>query len=178
MAFLTESALYNSYQRSRVTMDSAPVYKSFSNSSRTTIFLSHSHLDKEYVQGFIKILSDNGLSVYVDWNDSSMPKVTNRDTAEGIKKKIKENQLFMILATTNALNSRWVPWEVGIADQAKTSSQIFIIPVRKDDGTFVGNEYLQLYNRLEYADDGKLAVFQPSMDRGQYFSDVIVKGGY
>jgi len=87
--------------------------------------------------------------VYVDWQDSDMPKATNRETAEKIKKQIAKNEFFLVLATNNALSSRWVPWEIGVADQVKANhDKMGIIPVVDDSGQFKGNEYLQLYKRI------------------------------
>jgi hypothetical protein len=114
-----------------------------------TIFLSHSHQDEVLVKGFITYLGILGIKIYVDWQDSDMPKATNRETAEKIKKQIVRNDFFLVLATKNALNSRWVPWEIGVADQIKTNhDKIGIIPVVDETGVFKGNEYLQLYKRI------------------------------
>jgi hypothetical protein len=47
------------------------------------------------------------------------------------------------------MNSHWVPWEIGVADQIKTLANIGIVPVTDKHGNFEGNEYLQLYRRIE-----------------------------
>jgi hypothetical protein len=63
--------------------------RTFSKSTATTsIFLSHSHHDKEVVeQG--KIFFENlGISIYVDWADETMPERTNGITAHKIKNQI------------------------------------------------------------------------------------------
>jgi hypothetical protein len=129
--------------------------------SRISIFLSHSHLDRVLVQSFIKDLDEVGVSVYVDWSDSTLPRITNRTTANTIKEAIKTNRLFVVLATANALRSRWVPWEIGVADQMHSGDDILIVPVADATGRFEGNEYLQLYNRVELV-NGLLRVIRPN----------------
>jgi ribulose bisphosphate carboxylase small subunit len=127
----------------------------------TSVFLSHSHQDKRIVKGLINYLAEQGIKVYVDWNDTSMPRVTSRETAEKIKCEIKENNLFWILATVNAMNSKWVPWEIGVADQSKKSDAISIIPVSDPAGKFHGSEYLQLYRSIESTTNGP-AITKPN----------------
>jgi len=147
--------------------ESVSTYKAFSKSAaEVSVFLSHSHKDKELVEGFINYLAVWGrIKVYVDWQDSDMPSATNHETARKIKKKIGELDYFVILATENALKSKWVPWEIGIADAIKPD-KIAVFPVADASGKFSGNEYLQLYPRLEVgtlqSGGNILAVFQPN----------------
>src|SRR5262245_6595223 len=76
-----------------------------------TVFLSHSHKDKDLVLGLVCFLGKLGIRVYVDWNDSSMPRVTDRTTAEKLKDKIHDCDLVLVVASKNGVESRWVPWE-------------------------------------------------------------------
>lgn len=144
-------------------------YKSLSKSlADVTVFLSHSHKDKELVDGFINFLAHRGrIKIYVDWQDSDMPSSTNHETAIKIKRKIRELDYFLVLATENALKSKWVPWELGIADAIK-ADKIAIVPVADSTGKFAGNEYLQLYPRLEPvtlpSGDEVAAVFHPNQN--------------
>jgi len=62
--------------------------------------------------------------------------------------------------------SRWVPWEIGIADSKKSLEKIAIIPVRDQNGNFYGNEYLQLYQTIQISTDNSLAVFAPAQTEG------------
>lgn len=117
--------------------------------AQLTIFLSHSHADREVIEGTIAYLAQFGILLYVDWQDSSMPEVTNHVTANKIKQRIQALDLFILLATERALASRWVPWELGIADSLKQWEEIAIIPVKDDNGRWTGNEYIQIYQRIE-----------------------------
>lgn len=86
------------------------------------IFLSHSHYDAQYVNMARKFFESLGIEIYVDWADESMPVKTCVETAVKIKQKIAENDFFILLATNNALKSKWCNWEVGIGDTYKLSS--------------------------------------------------------
>ena len=83
--------------------------RSYSNkiSSQTTIFLSHSHYDSEYVKDVVVFLRKMGVNVYVDWMDDTMPKETSGNTAALLKQKIKENDKFIFLATNKSIESKW-----------------------------------------------------------------------
>lgn len=131
-----------------------------------SIFLSHSHKDRRKARGIIRHFASFGVAVYVDWNDSDMPRETNRETAEKIKGKIAETGLFMVLATRNALDSKWVPWEIGVADKTKGEAAVLIIPVTDASENWAGSEYLRLYRRVAIADDGEDGVFEPGKTRG------------
>jgi hypothetical protein len=76
--------------------------------SITSIFLSHSHIDKDVIEQ-AKIFFENlGISVYVDWADKTMPESTNGVTAQKIKNQIiTGNDKFVLLATNNATSSKW-----------------------------------------------------------------------
>ncbi|PUU61759.1 hypothetical protein DCL23_26205, partial [Citrobacter freundii] len=61
----------------------------------------------------------------------------------------KTTDWFLFLATKNSTQSRWCPWEIGFADIAKGYEKILIIPTENDSGVWYGNEYLQLYKRMD-----------------------------
>ncbi|MDJ1502051.1 toll/interleukin-1 receptor domain-containing protein [Xanthocytophaga agilis] len=114
-----------------------------------TVFLSHSHHDKEQIEKALVLLNKLGVDVYVDWLDEGMPDVPNGETARKIKDKIKENRKFVVLATNKAITSKWVNWELGYGDADKYIENISIIPIAENDGNWIGNEYLQIYPRVE-----------------------------
>ena len=173
MAYFTESQL-RAYRYSAPHQRSASRnIKSYRSQAKVSIFLSHSHQDKDLVEGYINYLGSLGIEIYVDWQDASTPQITSGATARHIKQKIRENMLFMLLATKNAMNSKWVPWETGVADEIKGESNVFIIPVADPQGRFHGSEYLQLYRRVIIADDGNVAVFEPNEANGIYFENVL-----
>lgn len=124
-----------------------------------TAFLCHSHKDQELAKGLQVLLAENGWNLYVDWQDKEMPENPDKATAENIRNKIGVMDWFLFLATPNSTQSRWCPWEIGIADSKKRHDRILIIPTTDDSGKWYGNEYLQLYRQITEADGGGLAVF-------------------
>jgi hypothetical protein len=89
-----------------------------------------------------------------------MPAKPNRETAKRIKDKIEQLNLFLFLATPNSMASRWCPWEIGYADGKKPIDNIVVIPT-SEGATTHGNEYLELYRRIDLMTTGSLALWQP-----------------
>ncbi len=166
MPYLTEAELSRFAVSPEMEKRAAQFNFSSKAQAQVTIFLSHSHRDQTLAKGIIRLLASSGIGVYVDWNDSNMPRETNRETADRIKNRISELTLFMVLATQNALNSKWVPWEIGVADKTKGEARVLIIPVADASGAFHGSEYLRLYRRVVIADKGETAVFEPGKTEG------------
>lgn len=130
----------------------AEIRKAFSDSPRgkeVTVFLSHSHKDQEQVKQLVVFLRKLGIRIYVDWMDDDMPQTTSGITASKIKEKIKDNKKFILLATNNAINSKWCNWELGLGDAAKYIKHISLFPVANNNRRWEGNEYLQIYPRIE-----------------------------
>jgi hypothetical protein len=119
--------------------------------STTSVFLSHSHLDKDVVEQAKIFFEHLGISIYVDWADETMPEKPNGNTALKIKTQIiTKNDKFVLLATNNAVVSKWCNWEVGIADPFKLNTKkLALLPLADNSGTWNGNEYLQIYPRIE-----------------------------
>lgn len=164
MAILIES-IRNAALSSRVAK--ASTITEARNRGLKTVFLCHSHDDKALVKGVVHLLEGSGWNVYIDWEDDSLPSIPDKETADKIKQKIKELDYFIFLATGNSMSSRWCPWEIGYADGVKAISRILILPVT--DGNKVhGSEYLQLYQRIDKSDIGRLAVFGPNQNSGVY----------
>ncbi len=131
--------------------DTLSEQRTFSKSTaHTSIFLSHSHKDKSIVEQAKVFFEKLGISIYVDWSDETMPERTSGITASKIKNKIIQNDKFVLLATNDALISKWCNWEVGVGDVYKLQSdKICILPLADSRLTWKGNEYLQIYPRLE-----------------------------
>lgn len=160
--------------------------RTFSKSTSTTsIFLSHSHHDKAKIEQ-AKIFFENlGISIYVDWADQTMPERTNGITAVNIKNQIINlNDKFVLLATNNAVASKWCNWEVGIADTFKLpKDKIAILPLADNNRHWTGNEYLQIYPSIEFESGNSTNnfgryipqgyyVFYPSVDGSRRYEDL------
>lgn len=121
----------------------------------STVFLSHSSKDKKEVPGAMTLLTNKGGLVYIDEIDPTMPPYTSDLTAKKLKKNIKAISKFVLLATVNSKSSKWVPWELGIADGYKDLSKIAILPALDSDGddSWTEWEYMGLYRKIAF---GKL----------------------
>ncbi|MDK7587468.1 toll/interleukin-1 receptor domain-containing protein [Alcaligenes faecalis subsp. phenolicus] len=125
-----------------------------SRSLSGSTFLSHSSKDQELVVGAIRILENHGGQVYVDEVDPAMPPYTTDETAQLLKQRIYQTNRFVLLASKNSQDSRWVPWELGIADGTKGLGKIALFPASDstDDDTWASWEYLGLYRRIVWGD--------------------------
>jgi len=131
-----------------------------------TAFLSHSHEDKTLAHGLQILLNEHGWDLYIDWQDSAMPETPTMETALKIREKIKSLDWFLFLATPNSVSSKWCPWEIGYADNAKSHNKILIIPTTDSSGIWYGNEYLKLYRRIDTAQGGILGAFDEGKETG------------
>ena len=122
------------------------------------------------VRGLLNLFQEDGWRVYVDWQDPAMSEKPTRETAEKIKLTIRVMDYFLFLATPNSVTSRWCPWEIGYADGEKAVDHILIIPTTDRTGSWYGNEYLQLYRKIDQAKDGRLGVWNPNETAGVYLS--------
>lgn len=117
-------------------------------------FLSHSSKDDELVVGAISVLEGHAAKVYVDEIDPAMPPYTTEETAALLKRRIRETKRFVFLASNNSKDSRWVPWELGVADGFKGIERIALFPAAdgSDDKAWASWEYLGLYRRIVWGD--------------------------
>lgn len=144
--------------------------RTFSKStSETSIFLSHSHHDKDKIEQAKIFFEHLGISIYVDWMDATMPERTNGITANRIKLKIRENDKFILIATNRAVNSKWCNWEVGIGDTYKLQKDnIAILGLADNSTVWTGNEYLQIYPSIEYLNGNSRTVGGHIIPEGYY----------
>ncbi len=171
MSYISESQLAN--YRSRTKTFSADNIVSLNESysrdkARPMIFLSHKHDEHSILQDVIAFLKEEGVDVYVDWMDASMPAYTNAETAHKLKNKIKVSDKFILLATPGAINSKWCNWELGLGDAAKYIENIALFPINKNNQNFSGSEYLAIYPRIEYQDGTTKYVGGAYIQRGYY----------
>lgn len=124
-----------------------------------TGFLCHSHQDREMALGLQQWLKEQGMDLYIDWQDASMPEQPNATTAARIRTVIRGANVFLFLATNNSMTSRWCPWELGFADGVKRNEQIAVISTRDASGNYYGNEYLQLYRRIDQSATGGASLY-------------------
>ncbi|MGZ8217206.1 toll/interleukin-1 receptor domain-containing protein [Methylomagnum sp.] len=115
-----------------------------------TVFLSHSSKDKAYLPGIISILENHGASVYVDLKDERLPKNVSVETAQILREAVNSCRKFILFVTANSKDSKWIPWELGLGDGAKSLRNIALIPAAQHtwDSSWAEQEYLGLYDRI------------------------------
>lgn len=101
--------------------------------------------------GLQQWLKEEGMDLYIDWLDPHMPDSPDGTTADRIRTAIKGADVFLFLATNDSMASRWCPWELGFGDGVKRNEQIAVIATRDASGNYYGNEYLQLYRRIDHS---------------------------
>lgn len=128
----------------------AQLIKSMASSRGTTTFLSHSSKDTDILTGAMEVLHNHGADVYIDEIDPAMPPYTSEETAALLKQRIAQTSRFVLLTTENSKDSRWVPWELGIADGNKGLDKIALFPAseKTNNDNWASWEYLGLYRRI------------------------------
>lgn len=160
MAYLTEAEV-----RQRAARVMQPIQKSahrilaqesFSADMSFDVFLSHSSAEpEEILLGVKALLEDRGLSVYVDkYSDPQLsPESVTPDTAEILRNRMRNSNTLLYVHSQHSKKSRWMPWELGFFDGLKGAVGVVPVTLRQED-TFKGEEYLNLYPHVDVAKAG------------------------
>jgi len=150
MVTIFEQGRFNSYSQVRLDESRSSVLKhsQYGVASKTTVFISHKHDDLEDLKGVLGFLEKvYGVKVYIDSRDPKMPKVTSEETALNIKSRIKQCDKFILLATNNAIESKWCNWELGYGDAQKFKKHIALFPMKPKgayDSAYKGSEAISI----------------------------------
>ena len=118
------------------------------------IFLSYNIKDKDVIEGIYMYLTKLGKRVYLDFivDPQLVRENASLNTAKIIRNRLRHSQQLIYAMSCNSSESKWMPWELGVADGEGCVCNI--LPVSstyfKD---FVRKEYLQLYPILEQFSD-------------------------
>lgn len=128
----------------------AHAFETRTSATGADVFLSHSSLDKEALPKAIGLLEWHGGKVYIDKVDKELPKKTSSETGVKLKERISQCPKFIVLVTANSKNSRWIPWELGIADEKKKLPNVALLPDvgNQANAEWPEQEYLGLYPRI------------------------------
>ncbi|QOT82080.1 toll/interleukin-1 receptor domain-containing protein [Cupriavidus basilensis] len=148
--FITKSELRNFASNLSTEERSRLLARATHRSLTGSTFLSHSSKDQDLVVGATRVLEGHGASVYLDEIDPEMPPYTTEETAAILKGRIRQTSRFVLLATANSKDSRWVPWELGVADGFKGLDRIALFPAADAayEQSWASWEYLGLYMRI------------------------------
>ena len=156
--FLFEEGDFSEYSKyAKLDEAAKPIMETYGDFEKTTIFISHKHDDLEDLKGVIGFLEKTyNVKVYIDSWDDSMPNNTSGITAKKIKRKIRECDKFILLATDGAVESKWCNWELGFGDARKYRKNIALFPLKKkgeSNNNYRGNEYMSIYPYIECRQD-------------------------
>jgi len=149
-----EQGSFQNYSQIRLDSSTAEIPGYMHYSSKTTVFISHKHDDLEDLKGVLGFLeSQYGVRVYIDSQDPAMPKKISNQTAYNLKMRIKQCDKFILLATNNAIESKWCNWELGYGDAQKYRDNIALFPLKPKgafDTQYKGTEYMSIYPYISF----------------------------
>lgn len=133
-----------------------------SASAKSSVFLSHSSADDEHVGRIVLFFREFDAIVYADDFDTTLPDPPNVTTAATLRKRISDTQRFVVLVSPNSRTSRWIPWELGIADSQKGVARVAILPVTQSgtEEAWTVEKYFGLYPRIRQI-EGEWKVHDP-----------------
>lgn len=137
------------------------------------LFLSHSLSDLQHAKYAVDVLEQNGARVYIDVADAAIASSTSRDVAARLRTAIRECRRLVVLVTENTRTSRWIPWEMGIADAISGGERVALLPLKATASAsdlWAQQEYFDLYARVEclHTDGGRMWIVRPPDGSGPY----------
>ncbi|MGE0395971.1 MAG: toll/interleukin-1 receptor domain-containing protein [Kofleriaceae bacterium] len=147
MAIATFDELFN--DSPYVSDDMVKLAKSLTTKN---LFLSHSLADLKHAKWALGILENHGARVYVDVRDAALTSMAVTDIAARLRAVIRECKRLVALVTENTSSSRWIPWEMGLADAVATEDRVALFPLRPASSSseaWARQEYFALYPRIE-----------------------------
>jgi len=156
MAYLSYSAV-QSFQSTEI-RNREVLLEAKAASVAGSVFLSHSTADDQFVAGIVLFLRQYGIRIYTDDSDHRLPKPPNPATAVILKEEIRNSSRFIVLVSPNSRLSRWIPWELGLADGFKGIAPIAILPITQhgEESEWTKEEYFGLYPRIYSSGDSWL----------------------
>lgn len=148
MAYLKTSDLRASYFQKAETLNESKFR--FSTPSKR-IFLSYRHEDKDKVVPIVNWLQSKGVSVYIDYLDNELIGKSDVDAAKILRSRIQQSDKFILLATYNIKESKWVPWELGLGDGFDGYKNVIRLPLTST-GTWSSKDYYDIYGYIYKSD--------------------------
>ena len=149
MSYLSYAALTRPTRIEDI-LENLSLVKEASTLSGKTVFLSHSSADDKFIPSVLRFFNRFEAPAYADDFDKRLPKPPTTATALTLKNEIKQCPRFVVLVSPNCRNSRWIPWELGLADGFKGIPPIALLPVTQEgiEEGWTKDEYFNLYPRI------------------------------
>lgn len=135
----------------------------WSDSQKFDIFLSYNIADKAVVEGIYCYLSKLGYKVYLDSiiDPSLNRNSVTKQTAEKIRKRLRNSKSLIFAASQAASLSKWMTWELGMVDG--NTSKCMLLPVAQGyERVYDKQEYLKLYPVVYLSDSNTSKVVDDS----------------
>lgn len=113
------------------------------------IFLSYRRKDSQYVKPIVEILKNLGAKIYIDYLDESLPEIPNSETAAILRSRIQKSNKFILMATPNSSESKWIPWELGLGDGFVSYNNVAIMPITSYSAQWEEQEYYSIYSYVK-----------------------------
>lgn len=104
------------------------------------VFISHQKNDKDVAKTIANYIMRSGLDVYFDEYDASINRDNPQSVVYAIKKGIQRSTHMLCVLSQNALQSKWMPWEIGYGYDRLHVAGITVKEISKN----VLPEYLQI----------------------------------
>lgn len=104
------------------------------------IFISHQKRDSAAAKKIADYIIQAGIDVYFDEYDSKIDRTDPFSVVNAIKTGIKNSTHMLCLLSQNALDSKWIPWEVGYGYDRTEVVGLTLKEISKSDLP----EYLQI----------------------------------
>ncbi|SMG31598.1 toll/interleukin-1 receptor domain-containing protein [Arenibacter troitsensis] len=130
------------------------------------VFLSYRRKDSQFVRPIVNILKSLGVKIYIDYLDDTLPDKPSSETAAILRSRIKASDKFILMATPNSSESKWIPWELGLGDGFIDYQHVAILPITNKGSYWAEQEYYSIYGYIKKANskDGSkydYAIFYP-----------------
>lgn len=113
------------------------------------IFLSYRRKDKYYVAPIVEFLKNQGVNIYIDYLDESLPDTPCPETAGILRDRINKSDKLILFATPNSKESKWIPWELGLGDGFLKYQNVAILPVTNNSNNWDEQEYYGIYGYIK-----------------------------
>lgn len=115
-----------------------------------TAFLSYASCDDEFTSTTLQILTEHGATVYIDKGDPRLPEQPSTYTGHILREMIRICSRFVLQVTPTSSGSRWIPWELGLADGIRKPTNVALFPIARESFQkhWTTQEYLGLYPRI------------------------------
>jgi len=140
----------SSYERASTLGRDQLLKEAKASTASAIVFLSHSSKDDQFVPGVVAFFRKFNAGVYADDFDKRLPNPPSTKTAVILKNEIRKLPRFVALATPNSYTSRWIPWELGLADGFRDIPPNAILPITQEGQVppWLTTEYLNLYPKV------------------------------